>query len=163
MSSHDPTVDDPIPREAVAWVVSELRADSTLQGLFDVGSESEAETVMFQGRQKVATEAGEGLPERFLVGRELVEAGGRVQSFSGLDPVKVQVMSECRKSVPSLEQWHEDVHDRVFELLVGRLPEVGTGAAEEPFRRVRKPARPMWDDNASTFHATSTFQVTLRP
>jgi len=90
-----------------------------------------------------------------------VDAGGRVQSFSGLDRVPFQVMSECRKSLPNLEQWHEDIHHRAFEVLVGRKPTVQTGQVEEPIRRSRKPGRPMWDAQAQTFFSTTTFTLTL--
>jgi hypothetical protein len=160
MSSHDPTVQNPRPREAVAWVASELRSDGDLQDLLGVADATEAEDVVFQGRQKVGTQ-GDGTPERFLVARERVDAGGRVQSFSGLDTVPFQVMAECRKSLPNLEQWHEDVHHRAFEVLVGRKPTVQTGQVETPIRRSRKPGRPMWDAQAQTFFSTTTFMLTL--
>jgi len=160
MSSHDPTVDNPRPREAVAWVASELRSDGDLQDLLSVADATEAEDVVFQGRQRVGTQGG-GTPQRFLVARERVDAGGRVQSFSGLDPVPFQVMAECRKSLPNLDKWHEDVHHRAFEVLVGRKPTVQTGQVETPIRRSRKPGRPMWDAQAQTFFSTTTFMLTL--
>jgi len=162
MSWHDATVDHPKAREAVAWVVAQLRADAALHSLLGVDA-SEAEDVVFQGRQKVGTFESDGTPERFLVARERVDAAGRVQSFTGVDRVPFQVMAECRKTVPTLEQWHEDVHARVFALLVGERPNVDTGSPASPIRRSRKPARPMWDATDQTFFTTSTFRVTLRP
>jgi hypothetical protein len=163
MSWHDPTVDHPRAREAVAWVVETLRADGDIQGLLSVADATEAEGAIFQGRQRIGTTQSNGTPERFLVARERVDAGGRVQSFTGVDAVPFQVMAECRKTVANLEEWHQVVHERVFEALVGEKPDVETGSAASPIRRSRKPGRPMFDATDQTFYTTSTFRVTLRP
>jgi len=161
MSSHDPTKDDPRPREAVAWAVSELRGDEDIQDLLGVADATEAEDRLFQGRQTVAETTEAALPERFLVVRERVDAAGRKQTFSGLDYVPMQVMSECRETLPSLEQWHEDIQHRVYEVLVGRTPSIETGQVETPFRRSRRPGRPQYDSSDQTFYTTATYRLIL--
>lgn len=163
MSVHDPTVEHPKPREAVVWMTGVLRGSAALQDLLDVANATEAEDVILQHRQKLGSPPGDGLPNRFLVARELVESGGRVQSFTGLDPVRLQVMAECHADMPRVDEWHEDVHAAAFDVLVGKKPDVETGEAETPLKRVRKPARPQWDATDQTFYSTSTFRATLRP
>jgi len=163
MSSHNPQIDHPRAREVVVWMVWELCSATALQDLLDVADATEAEEVILKHRQRLGTSTEDGLPDRFLVARELVESGGRVQSFSGVDPVQLQVMAECHAEMPRVDEWHEDVHAAVNDALVGKKPSVTTGSAATPLRRARKPARPQWDATDQTFYSTSTFRATLRP
>ena len=160
MTWHNPTQTNPRPREAVEWASSHLASQAEVQTLLAATDTAEAEELVFAHRQEVGPE---GVPERFLVVRERVDAGGRPQRFTGTTSVPMQVMAECTETLPNKDQWHDDIHSRVFEALVGSVPDVDTGEAANEIRRAQAPGRPMYDADSLTYFSTATYRFTLQP
>lgn len=160
MSHYDSTLEQPKAREVIEWAVGVLRADGALHQLLELeGEVVPGEVVMAHEQQAGA----DGLPDRFLVVRELVESGGRLQTFSGVDSIPLQVMAECDPRQPAHVQWHEEVHARIYELLVGERPQVETGSALTPVRQTRRPARPLWVQDDQRYASTATYRTTIEP
>jgi hypothetical protein len=173
MSVFAPSRELPSPRRLTVWAAQVLRSDTDVRALLAAETDAEAERRVMEHRQTLKTGSGSALPGRHLVVREVQQAGGRVETLSGTDEFRLQVMSECAERLEKsrtegngqggVDRWHEDVQRSVRAALVGEVPDVGVGGALLPIRRRRAPQRPQYDPDDQAFYATSVFTVPVAP
>jgi hypothetical protein len=168
MSIYDPTRRLPAATSVATWAAERLRADAAVRDLLAAPSAAEAERRVMAHRQTIGDE--DRLPPRFLLVRELVQAGGIPETLSGAGTVRLQIVSECDRSLETtrqagggIDRWHDDIQQAVREALVGQVPDLPVGGALRPMRRAVVPARPMFADETATFYAISQYVLAIAP
>lgn len=144
--------------EAVAdWVHDRLSSDAGLQDHLTGGTDMTADGAFHRGA--IPAEMG----PKGLVTRLRDQAGGTLQSFSGLEPAHVQTMALAADRAASKQLFFQEVTARVNELLAGTGPSIDGMDVEQPFRRTRVQRKPRWDDEMQRWFQTHTFAIQLSP
>ena len=163
MGIYDPSRALPTSRPVIEWAAARLRDNTSLRALLAASSDEEAKRKIMAHRRDV----DDSLPDRFIVVRELIQAGGRMETLSGFSAVPWQMVSECTRAMQQtsggIDQWHEEVQRAVRKALVGETPDLPEGGPLQPVRRTGMPSAPLYAEETDTYYAISRYALTVAP
>jgi hypothetical protein len=147
-----------VDAEAVAdWVHDTLSSDAALQGDLTGGTSMSPGEAFHRGA--VPAEMG----PKALVTRLRDQAGGTVQSFSGIEAAYVQTMALAAAEAAGKQVFFQNVTARVNELLAGTGASLEGLSVEQPMRRTRVQRKPRWDEGLQRWFQTHTFVLQVAP
>ncbi|WP_103030028.1 hypothetical protein [Salinibacter altiplanensis] len=149
---------DEVHPEAVAdWAHETLSSDVALQGDLTGGTSMSPGEAFHRGA--VPAEMG----PKALITRLRDQAGGTVQSFSGIEAVNLQTMALAAEEAAGKQVFFQRVTARINELLAGNGPSLEGLSVEQPMRRTRVQRKPRWDDGLQRWFQTHTFVLQVAP
>jgi hypothetical protein len=157
MSRWDYNTEAPPPQayEAVEAAVELIRDAELVNGELYLGSNDQ---VYAHAEPVDKPENG-----RWIVVREVQEAGGRRADDTSLPIVKVHVKVVCPRDLPNFARWHAAVHARIAKSLIGEIPVLTRSEAELGYFQQTEPSRPDYYDDTDTYESFAEYGIILQP
>jgi hypothetical protein len=155
-----PTNGYPQPYEFIEDLVTQLKTLAILDTALADGDGNGGKENVYAHRLPVARPQGDG----YVLVREVLPAGGRSTTTSGLQKITFQVSTESKEGVENPEHFHSAVHNRIADYILSSWAPTPTKSdISVPVRRVIEPTSVRWDDKSRTFYSVADYVITLSP
>jgi hypothetical protein len=151
MSRYDPTTHSVRPAQVVSWATGVLLASAALAQGFPSG-----EATIYEGTEPATT------PDRYGTVMQERSAGGTLATLDGRRVVRFMVKYECDSEITGWETWHQEMHDRTAEELVGRVPRLESADALRAVRLTQEADMPMLDAQDHVRYSAQAYSVPFR-